>query len=121
MTAACIRNFHRAIPLLVIWFLVVAYLIYGYIYNRYEEEFDSFCVPLQTVVSSNMYWIKWHVVCWIYYIICYTFWFTFLLGSLITYACIYTNYTYNNYLFKQSIHNSLFLPKPCQFVIDFCN
>ena len=58
MIAACVENFNRAIPLLVIWSLIVGYKIYAVIRDSYGKEIAKLFYP-GYIFDKNMLWIKW--------------------------------------------------------------
>ncbi|XP_076824620.1 solute carrier family 28 member 3-like isoform X1 [Clavelina lepadiformis] len=59
MVIACIWNFNRAIPLLVIWCLVVSYNVYAYFRDHYGDQIWEYCEPVYDAICKNMFWIKW--------------------------------------------------------------
>lgn len=59
MIVACIWNLSRAMPLLVIWCVVVAYNIYALIRDHFGDSIARELYPLYKLISKNMYWIKW--------------------------------------------------------------
>lgn len=59
MVAALVRNFQRAIPLLVIFCLVVFFQSYAFIRDRWGGEIWKAFRPAYKAVQRNIYWIKW--------------------------------------------------------------
>jgi len=56
---ACIWNLSRAMPLLVIWCLVVGYNIYAFFRDTFGAKVFKAAEPGLDVISDNMFWIKW--------------------------------------------------------------
>jgi len=59
MGVAIDRNFNRAIPLLVIWCLVVGYNIYAFIRDRYGDKVEKAFRPVVALFVKNIVWFKW--------------------------------------------------------------
>jgi len=59
LVAAMVRNFDRAVTLLVIWSLVVGYSCYAFIVKNFGKNIKKFLDPLLNFVDNNMSWIKW--------------------------------------------------------------
>ncbi|XP_076825301.1 sodium/nucleoside cotransporter 1-like [Clavelina lepadiformis] len=62
MVVACCKNFIRALPLLVIWLLVVAYKIYIYVKKRFGEAIWNVFRPTYRCCITKMNWIKWFFI-----------------------------------------------------------
>nr|CAB3266200.1 sodium/nucleoside cotransporter 1-like [Phallusia mammillata] len=59
MIVACIWNLSRAMPLLVIWCVVVGYNIYALFRDHYGAAVTEAFYPLYKLIGRNMTWIKW--------------------------------------------------------------
>nr|XP_039269229.1 sodium/nucleoside cotransporter 1-like [Styela clava] len=59
MIAALIRDFDRAIALLVIFCLVLFFQIYAFIRDRWGSNVWEVWKPVYFSITNNMYWIKW--------------------------------------------------------------
>jgi len=59
LIAAMVRNFDRAVTLLVIWSLVVGYSIYAFIRDKFGKSILKILRPWTKFVDNNMSWIKW--------------------------------------------------------------
>ena len=59
MIVALVWDFERAIPLLVIWSLVVGYNIYAQIRNRFGDKISVFFEPGIAFFIRHIAWFKW--------------------------------------------------------------
>lgn len=59
MIVACVWNLNRAMPLLVIWCLVVGYNIYALFRDYFGDDVLKSAAPAFKATSKNMFWIKW--------------------------------------------------------------
>ena len=61
MGVAIDRNFNRAIPLLVIWCLVVGYNIYAFVRDRFGDKIAEDFQPTVDFFVRNIAWFKWYL------------------------------------------------------------
>lgn len=59
MIAALILNYQDAIPLLVIFCLVVFFQVYAFVRDHWGSEIWEIWKPAYYAIGRNMYWIKW--------------------------------------------------------------
>ncbi|CAK6433914.1 unnamed protein product [Pipistrellus nathusii] len=73
--AACVLNFHRALPLFVITVAVIFFVIWDYFMAKYEHQIDEFLSPGRRLLDSHWFWLKW--VIWSLLILAVIFWLIF--------------------------------------------
>nr|XP_009860473.1 sodium/nucleoside cotransporter 1-like isoform X1 [Ciona intestinalis] len=59
MVVALIWNFNRALTLMVIWLVVVAYNIYAFIRDYFGNDLMPYLKPVYKTVNKNMFWLQW--------------------------------------------------------------
>ena len=59
MGVALDRDFERAIPLLVIWCLVVGYKIYAFVRDRFGKKIAKIFKPMVECFGRHIVWFKW--------------------------------------------------------------
>ncbi|KAM5328933.1 solute carrier family 28 member 3 isoform 2-T2 [Glossophaga mutica] len=57
--AACVLNFHRALPLLVITVAAIFFVIWDLLMAKYESRIDEFLSPGRRLLDSHWFWLKW--------------------------------------------------------------
>ncbi|XP_054439277.1 solute carrier family 28 member 3 [Pteronotus mesoamericanus] len=57
--AACVLNFHRALPLFVITLAVIFFVIWDHFMAKYEPRIDAFLSPGRRLLDSHWFWLKW--------------------------------------------------------------
>ncbi|XP_074052728.1 solute carrier family 28 member 3 [Macrotis lagotis] len=71
--AACVVNFHRALPLFVLTVIVIFFVIWDYLIDRYEDQIADFLSPGNRFLNKHWFWLKWlmwilliiGVLCWL--------------------------------------------------------
>ena len=59
MIAALIKNFNRAVPLLVAWSLVLFFNVYALIRNRYGKKISTLVQPGTDFFITHVVLLKW--------------------------------------------------------------
>uniref|UniRef100_A0A8D0MQS3 Sodium/nucleoside cotransporter n=1 Tax=Sus scrofa TaxID=9823 RepID=A0A8D0MQS3_PIG len=57
--AACVLNFHRALPLFVITVVVIFFVVWDRFMAKYESQIDKFLSPGRKLLDSHWFWLKW--------------------------------------------------------------
>ncbi|KFO23061.1 Solute carrier family 28 member 3 [Fukomys damarensis] len=70
--AACVLNFHRALPLFVVTVAAVVFIGWDHLMARYEHHIDEILSPGRQLLDSHWFWMKW--VMWSLLILGITFW-----------------------------------------------
>ncbi|XP_077004661.1 solute carrier family 28 member 3 isoform X2 [Tamandua tetradactyla] len=70
--AACVLDFHRALPLFVITMIVIFFFVWDYLMDKYEDRIDAFLSPRKRLLDSHWFWLKW--VIWVALILGVIFW-----------------------------------------------
>ncbi|ELK33477.1 Solute carrier family 28 member 3 [Myotis davidii] len=73
--AACVLNFHRALPLFVITVVAIFFVIWDHFMAKYEHQIDEFLSPGRRLLDSHWFWLKW--VIWSLLILGVIFWLIF--------------------------------------------
>ncbi|XP_075406834.1 solute carrier family 28 member 3 [Tenrec ecaudatus] len=73
--AACVLNFHRALPLFVITALVIFFLVWDSLMAKYEDRLDELLSPGRRLLNQHWFWLKW--VLWSSLILAVIFWLIF--------------------------------------------
>ncbi|XP_008049134.1 solute carrier family 28 member 3 [Carlito syrichta] len=73
--AACVLNFHRALPLFVITVAAIFFVIWDRLMAKYEHRIDEILSPGRNLLSSHWFWLKW--VIWSSLILVVIFWLIF--------------------------------------------
>ncbi|XP_020822662.1 solute carrier family 28 member 3 [Phascolarctos cinereus] len=71
--AACVVNFHRALPLLVFTVAAIFFVIWDYLIAKYESQIAKFLSPGGRFLNEHWFWLKWliwillitGVICWL--------------------------------------------------------
>ncbi|XP_040612034.1 solute carrier family 28 member 3 [Mesocricetus auratus] len=70
--AACVLNFHRALPLFVITVVAIFFVIWDHLMARYEHRIDELLTPGRRLLNRHWFWLKW--VIWSSLILAVIFW-----------------------------------------------
>nr|XP_048303633.1 solute carrier family 28 member 3 [Myodes glareolus] len=70
--AACVLNFHRALPLFVITVVTIFFVIWDHLMAKYEQRIDEFLSPGRRLLDRHWFWLKW--VLWSSLILAVIFW-----------------------------------------------
>ncbi|EHA99686.1 Solute carrier family 28 member 3, partial [Heterocephalus glaber] len=70
--AACVLNFHRALPLFVITVAAIFFVLWDHLMARYEHRIDEILSPGRQLLDSHWFWMKW--VMWSLLILGIIFW-----------------------------------------------
>ncbi|XP_037652780.1 solute carrier family 28 member 3 isoform X2 [Choloepus didactylus] len=70
--AACVLDFHRALPLFVITMIIIFFVIWDYLMAKYEDRIDAFLSPSKRLLDGHWFWLKW--VIWISLILWVILW-----------------------------------------------
>ncbi|XP_012495467.1 PREDICTED: solute carrier family 28 member 3 [Propithecus coquereli] len=70
--AACVLNFHRALPLFVITVTVIFFVVWDHLMARYEHRIDEILSPGRRFLNGHWFWLKW--VIWSSLILGVIFW-----------------------------------------------
>ncbi|KAM7323048.1 hypothetical protein ACRRTK_018553 [Alexandromys fortis] len=70
--AACVLNFHRALPLFVITVVTIFFVIWDHLMAKYEQRIDEFLSPGRRLLDRHWFWLKW--VMWSSLILAVIFW-----------------------------------------------
>ncbi|KAG8512235.1 Solute carrier family 28 member 3 [Galemys pyrenaicus] len=73
--AACVLNFHRALPLFVITVTVIFFVGWDHFMAKYEHRIVEFLSPGRRLLNSHWFWLKW--VIWSSLIVGVIFWLIF--------------------------------------------
>ncbi|XP_072461946.1 solute carrier family 28 member 3 [Notamacropus eugenii] len=73
VTAACVVNFHRALPLFVLTVATIFFVIWDYLIGKYESQIAEFLSPAGRFLNKHWFWLKWlmwilliwGVICWL--------------------------------------------------------
>ncbi|XP_068961183.1 solute carrier family 28 member 3 [Petaurus breviceps papuanus] len=71
--AACVVNFHRALPLFVLTVATLFFVIWDYLIAKYESQIAEFLSPGGRFLNKHWVWLKWlmwimliaGVICWL--------------------------------------------------------
>ena len=58
MIAALVKDFHRAVTLLVIWSIVAVYNAYTFIRDHFGEKVSALFEPIIAFIIVHIYWFK---------------------------------------------------------------
>ncbi|XP_047380888.1 solute carrier family 28 member 3 isoform X2 [Sciurus carolinensis] len=70
--AACVLNFHRALPLFVITVAAIFFVVWDHLMAKYEHRIDEILSPGRRLLNSHWFWLKW--VIWSLLILGVIFW-----------------------------------------------
>uniref|UniRef100_A0A8C2MNT1 Sodium/nucleoside cotransporter n=2 Tax=Cricetulus griseus TaxID=10029 RepID=A0A8C2MNT1_CRIGR len=70
--AACVLNFHRALPLFVITVVTIFFVIWDHLMAKYEHRIDEFLSPCRRLLNRHWFWLKW--VMWSSLVLVVIFW-----------------------------------------------
>uniref|UniRef100_A0A8D2E082 Sodium/nucleoside cotransporter n=1 Tax=Sciurus vulgaris TaxID=55149 RepID=A0A8D2E082_SCIVU len=70
--AACVLNFHRALPLFVITVATIFFVVWDHLMAKYEHRIDEILSPGRRLLNSHWFWLKW--VIWSLLILGVIFW-----------------------------------------------
>ncbi|XP_045418188.1 solute carrier family 28 member 3 [Lemur catta] len=70
--AACVLNFHRALPLFVITVIAIFFVVWDHLMARYEPRIDKILSPGRRLLNGHWFWLKW--VIWSSLILGVIFW-----------------------------------------------
>ncbi|KAM5298384.1 solute carrier family 28 member 3 [Ctenodactylus gundi] len=70
--AACVLNFHRALPLFVITVAAIFFVVWDHLMAKYEDRIDEILSPGRRLLNSHWFWLKW--VIWSLLILGVVFW-----------------------------------------------
>uniref|UniRef100_A0A8C3WLW9 Sodium/nucleoside cotransporter n=1 Tax=Catagonus wagneri TaxID=51154 RepID=A0A8C3WLW9_9CETA len=73
--AACVLNFHRALPLFVLTVVVIFFVVWDHFMDKYESQIDKFLSPGRKLLDSHWFWLKW--VIWGFLILGVILWLVF--------------------------------------------
>ncbi|XP_039731584.1 solute carrier family 28 member 3 isoform X2 [Pteropus medius] len=73
--AACVLDFHRALPLFVITVAASFFVVWDHLMAKYEHRVDEFLSPGRRLLDSHWFWLKW--VIWSSLILGIIFWLVF--------------------------------------------
>ncbi|XP_014651033.1 PREDICTED: solute carrier family 28 member 3 [Ceratotherium simum simum] len=73
--AACVLNFHRALPLFVITVAAIFFVVWDHFMAKYEHRIEEFLSPGRRLLDSHWFWLKW--VIWSSLILGVILWLTF--------------------------------------------
>ncbi|XP_036595460.1 solute carrier family 28 member 3-like [Trichosurus vulpecula] len=73
VTAACVVNFHRALPLFVFTVAAIFFVLWDYLIAKYESQIAVFWSPGGRFLSKHWFWLKWlmwillvvGIICWL--------------------------------------------------------
>uniref|UniRef100_A0A8C6QLY9 Sodium/nucleoside cotransporter n=1 Tax=Nannospalax galili TaxID=1026970 RepID=A0A8C6QLY9_NANGA len=72
VTAACVLNFHRALPLFVITVATIFFVVWDHLMAKYEHRIEEILSPVRRLLNSHWFWLKW--VVWSLLILGVIFW-----------------------------------------------
>lgn len=72
LIAACVLNFHRALPLFVITVVTIFFVIWDHLMAKYEQRIEEFLSPGRRFLDRHWFWLKW--VMWSSLILAVIFW-----------------------------------------------
>ncbi|KAM9097026.1 solute carrier family 28 member 3 [Sarcophilus harrisii] len=75
MIAACVVNFHRALPLFLLTIATIFFVIWDRLIAKYEGQIAKFLSPGGRFLNKHWFWLKW--LMWISLIICIICWLIF--------------------------------------------
>ncbi|XP_049626658.1 solute carrier family 28 member 3 [Suncus etruscus] len=61
--AACVINFHRALPLFVITIVVIFFVIWDHFMAKYEQRIVECLSPGRRLLNNHWFWLKWVIWC----------------------------------------------------------
>ncbi|CAH6796439.1 Slc28a3 [Phodopus roborovskii] len=70
--AACVLNFHRALPLFVITVVAIFFVIWDHLMAKYEHRIGELLSPGKRLLHRHWFWLKW--VMWSSLILAVIFW-----------------------------------------------
>ncbi|KAL2781291.1 solute carrier family 28 member 3 [Daubentonia madagascariensis] len=70
--AACVLNFHRALPLFVITVTAIFFVVWDHLMAKYEHRIDEILSPGRRLLNGHWFWLKW--VIWSSLILGVIFW-----------------------------------------------
>ncbi|XP_013371474.1 PREDICTED: solute carrier family 28 member 3 isoform X1 [Chinchilla lanigera] len=70
--AACVLNFHRALPLFVITVAAIFFVVWDHLMAKYEQRIDEMLSPGRQLLDSHWFWMKW--VMWSLLVLAIIFW-----------------------------------------------
>nr|XP_019605651.1 PREDICTED: solute carrier family 28 member 3 [Rhinolophus sinicus] len=73
--AACVLNFHRALPLFVITVAAIFFVVWDHFMAKYEHQIDEFLSPGRRLLDNHWFWLKW--VIWSSLVLGVIFWLIF--------------------------------------------
>ncbi|XP_004440884.1 PREDICTED: solute carrier family 28 member 3-like [Ceratotherium simum simum] len=73
--AACVLNFHRALPLFVITVAAIFFVVWDHFTPKYEHRIEEFLSPGRRLLDSHWFWLKW--VIWSSLVLGVILWLTF--------------------------------------------
>ncbi|KAM9206923.1 solute carrier family 28 member 3 isoform 1-T1 [Dugong dugon] len=73
--AACVLNFHRALPLFVITMAIIFFLVWDNLMAKYEDRIDKLLSPGRRLLNRHWFWLRW--VLWSSLILGVIFWLIF--------------------------------------------
>ncbi|XP_011805957.1 PREDICTED: solute carrier family 28 member 3-like [Colobus angolensis palliatus] len=57
--AACVLNFHRALPLFVITVAAIFFVVWDHLMAKYEHRIYEMLSPGRRLLNSHWFWLKW--------------------------------------------------------------
>ncbi|VTJ89718.1 Hypothetical predicted protein, partial [Marmota monax] len=57
--AACVLNFHRALPLFGITVAAIFFVVWDHLMAKYEHRIDEIISPGRMLLNSHWFWLKW--------------------------------------------------------------
>lgn len=57
--AACVLNFHRALPLFVITVAAIFFVVWDHFMAKYEHQIDELLSPGRRLLDNHWFWLKW--------------------------------------------------------------
>ncbi|KAL6089430.1 hypothetical protein STEG23_038302, partial [Scotinomys teguina] len=72
LIAACVLNFHRALPLFVITMVTIFFVVWDHLMAKYEQRIEEFLSPGRRLLNRHWFWLKW--VMWSLLILAILFW-----------------------------------------------
>nr|XP_004671058.1 solute carrier family 28 member 3 [Jaculus jaculus] len=71
VTAACVLNFRRALPLFVITVATIFFVVWDHLIAKYKHRIGEVLSPGRRLLSSHWFWLKWLI------------WSMFILGAIL--------------------------------------
>ncbi|XP_011838128.1 PREDICTED: solute carrier family 28 member 3 isoform X1 [Mandrillus leucophaeus] len=75
VTAACVLNFHRALPLFVITVAAIFFVVWDHLMAKYEQRIYEMLSPGRRLLNGHWFWLKW--VIWSSLVLAVIFWLAF--------------------------------------------